>query len=209
MRARHRLLEPPEQIGLIGRRHGKRDLLEDDPVAAHALLPRVEHPPVILVGRQDLVARLQVDPQLRDLQRLAGIPRDGQLLRVAAEFSGQAPSDRLEIRLEHLPHVVDGRLVRDVEVPLERLVDDTRARAHAAVVEIDDRAIERESLADVAPEVLVLGHVVGRPAGGGSSRLFDASEQIGPAKRRNRRGRAQGLQERAAGGSGHARIVAP
>ncbi len=176
---RDRLLEPAKQVRLIGRRHGKRDLLEDDAVAAHALLPGVEHPPVVLVGRQDLVARLQVDAELRDLQGLARIPRDGQFLGVAAELGGQAPADRLEVRLEHLPHVVDGGLVRDVEIPLHRLVDHARARAHAAVVEIDDGAIEREGLADVAPEVLVLGHVIGRPAG----RRLAWSVRRGPAGR--------------------------
>jgi hypothetical protein len=53
--------------------------------------------------------------------------------------------------------VIDRRLVRDIQVPLERLVDDARARAAAAVVEIDDGAVERERLLDVAPVVLVRG----------------------------------------------------
>ena len=55
--------------------------------------------------------------------------------------------------------MVDRRLVREVEVALERLVDDARARAAAAVVEIDDGAVEREGLLDLAPVVLVVGQV--------------------------------------------------
>ena len=113
------------------------------PSRRHALLPRIEHARVVLVGGHDLVAGLQVDPELRDLQRLAGIARDGKLLGVAAELGGQLRAHRLDVRLEHLPHVVHRRLVRDVEVPLHRLVDDARAGADAAVVQVDrgcDRA---------------------------------------------------------------------
>ena len=49
----------------------------------------------------------------------------------------------------------DGRLVREIEIALEGLVDDARARAAAAVVQIDDGAVERERLLDLAPVVLV------------------------------------------------------
>ena len=205
---RHRLFKPAKQVALIGRRYGKRDLLQDDAVAAHALLPRVEHPPVVLICRQDFVAGFQVDAQLRDLQRLARVPRDRQFLGVAAELGGEPTPDGLEIRLEHLPHVVHRRLVRDVEVPLHRLVHHTWARADAAVVQIGDGAIEREGLADLAPEVLVLCHILGRPAGRGSGGLLDACQQVWPTQRRDRRGRAQRLEERAARGGSHARIVA-
>jgi hypothetical protein len=51
--------------------------------------------------------------------------------------------------------VIDGRLVRHVQISFEGLVDDARARAAASVVEIDDGAIERERLLDLAPVVLV------------------------------------------------------
>jgi len=50
-----------------------------------------------------------------------------------------------------MPHVVNRRLIRDIQIPLQRLVNDARARATAAVVEIDDRPIEREGLLDLAP----------------------------------------------------------
>ena len=47
--------------------------------------------------------------------------------------------------------MIRGQLIRNIEVALERVVHHARARAHAAVVEIDDRAIERETLLDHAP----------------------------------------------------------
>jgi hypothetical protein len=83
-----------------------------------------------------------------------------------ASSSGSQPNSAarrrrtlLDVRLEDLPHVVHGRLVRDVEVALQRLVDDARAGAHAAVVQVDDRAVEREGLLDLAPEVSSCGEV--------------------------------------------------
>ena len=134
---------------------GKRDLRQLDPVAAHALLPRVEHPPVVLVGRHDFVAGLERDAELRDLERLARVARDGELLGIASELGRQPPAHALDVGLEDLPHVVHGRLVRDVEVALERLVHDARARTAAAVVQIDDRPVEGEGLLDLAPVALV------------------------------------------------------
>ena len=147
--------QPLGEIVQRRRRHRERDLLQHDAVAAHALIPGVEHAAVVLVGRDDLVARLQVDAELRDLQRLAGVARDRELLGVAAELRREAAAHGLDVRLEDLPHVVHGRLVREVEVALERLVHDARARAAAAVVQVDDRAVERERLLDLAPVGLV------------------------------------------------------
>ncbi len=79
-------------------------------------------------------------------------------LRVMASSSVSQPTSAaslrrtcLDVRLERVPHVVDRRLVGDVEVALQRFVDDARARAGVAVVQVDDRAVEREGLLDVAP----------------------------------------------------------
>jgi len=89
-----------------------------DAVAAHPLLPRREHARVVLVGGQHLVARLEVEAEL-------AICSDSLALRVMANSSGSQPNSRassrrhaLDVRLQDLPHVVDGRLVRDVEVRL-------------------------------------------------------------------------------------------
>ena len=161
-RRRDRADQPIGEIVHRWRRHGERDLRQLDAVAADALFPGVEHPPVILVGRDDLVARLEVDAELRDLQRLARVARDGELFGIAAELRREPAAHALDVRLEDLPHVVHGRLVRDVEIALQRLVDDARARAAAAVVEIDDRAVERERLLDLAPVGLVGGDARGR-----------------------------------------------
>ena len=149
------------QIVEARRRHRERDLLQHDPVALLALLPGVEHAAVVLVGGEHLVAGREVEAELRDLQRLAGVARDRELLGVAAGARGEPAPHRLAVRLEHLPHVVRRRLVRDVEVALVGLVDDARARRDAAVVQVDDAAVERERELDLAPEGLVAGDVLG------------------------------------------------
>ena len=175
-RRRDRREQPIGELVHRRRRHRERDLLQHDPVAARALLPGVEHAAVVLVGRDDLVAGLQVDSELRDLQRFAGVARDRELLGVAAERRRQAPPHRLDVRLEDLPHVVHGRLVREVEIALERLVHDARARAAAAVVQVDDGAIEREGLLDLAPVGLVCRKLrrlasAAEGSGGGQARM--------------------------------------
>ena len=111
---------------------------------------------------------------------------DSLALRVMASSSASHPNSRrepaphvLDVRLEDLPHVVHGRLVGDVEVALERLVHHARAGAHAAVVEVDDRAVEGEGRLDLAPVGLVLGHVFRRPRRDGLRRLEHALEAVG------------------------------
>src|SRR5207247_307152 len=71
--------------------------------------------------------------------------------------------DRLDVGLEQVPHVVDGRLIGDVQIALQRLVDDARAGAGIAVVEVDERAVERERLLDFAPIAFVGGNLERRP----------------------------------------------
>ena len=112
--------------------------MTNDLVAACALVPRVQHPGVVLIRGDDLVARREVDPQLGDLQRLARVARDGHFFGIAAELGRESPAYGLDVRLEDLPHVVHGGLVREVEITLEGVVDHPGAGAAAAVVEIDD-----------------------------------------------------------------------
>ena len=150
---------PNQSIGQIGerlRRDRERDLGELDSIPADALLPGIEHPAVVLVGRQHFVSGPEIEAELSDLQRFARVSRDRQLLRVASKLPSQAPADCFDVGLQDLPHVVHGRLVRDVEVALEGFVDDPGARATAAVIEVDDRPVEGESLLDLAPIVLVV-----------------------------------------------------
>ena len=49
------------------------------------LPPGGEHPRIVLSGGEDFVARLQVEAELADLQPLGRVPREGDLLRIAAE----------------------------------------------------------------------------------------------------------------------------
>ena len=134
-----------------GRRQRDRegDLLDDDPLAAGALLPARDHPRVVLVGDDDLVAPLQVDAEDQGLHRLGGVAGDGDLLGVAAELAGQVAAHRLDPGLEDPPHVLHGRLVGEPQVA-DHLVEDVGRRgADPAVVEVDDGAIDVEAALDL------------------------------------------------------------
>ncbi len=156
------LLEAPHDLARVLGRHRDRELLEDDPFAALALLEGREHARVILRGGEHLVAALQVVAELADLKALRGVAGEGQLLRINAPLAGEALAHGLALRLEHAPHRVDGRLVRVVEVPLHRLLDPAGRRAHAAVVQVDQAAVDGERPRDLEPEVLVAGDLLGR-----------------------------------------------
>ncbi|MEJ7666382.1 MAG: hypothetical protein WKG07_46150 [Hymenobacter sp.] len=54
-----------------GGRNRKVDLLDRNLAATRALIPRRQHPPVVLLRRHHLITRLEIDAILRDLQRLA------------------------------------------------------------------------------------------------------------------------------------------
>ena len=179
------------------RRHRERNLLHRDALAPRALVPRVEHPPVVLVRRDDFVPGLEIDPELRDLQRLARVARDRHLLGTAAELRREPAAHRLDVRLEDLPHVVHGRLVGDVEIALEGLVDDARAGAAAAVVQVDDRAIERESLLDVAPVGFIARDIRRRQARRARARRRDAREALVGERGERHRARRPGPEKAA------------
>ena len=94
-----------ERIGR-GQRDRERDPLDNDPLAAGALVPGVEHAGIVLVGDDHLVAALEVDAQDQGLHALGGITGDRQLLGVAAELPGECLADGLDPGREHVPHVV-------------------------------------------------------------------------------------------------------
>src|SRR6185437_10072799 len=144
---------------IVGRRgwHGEGDLLQDDPLAADPLLPGRDHPGVVLRGGQYLVALVQGDPHLDVLEGFAGISRDRHLLRIAAEGGREAAPDSLDLGLEHRPHVDRRRVVRELDVPLQGVLDHAGAWSDAAVVEIDQRAVDVERLLNRHPEVFILG----------------------------------------------------
>jgi len=102
-----------------------------------------------------------------------------------------------DLRLEQLPHGVDGRLVREVEVPLHRLLDDAGRGAHTAVVEVDVGAVHGERLLDLAPVALVRRHRLGGGALGGAGGGEDALHPV-VAERRGRGGTGGQPEERPA-----------
>jgi hypothetical protein len=106
-----RALEHVDQVLRVRRRHGERDLPDDDAFAARALIPRGQHAAVVLVRRQHLVAGLHLDAELADLERFRRVARDRHLLGIAAERARELPAHALDLRLEHLPHRVHRRFV--------------------------------------------------------------------------------------------------
>ena len=84
-------IEPSTQIVLRRRRHGKRDLLDDDAVAARALVPRVEHARVVLVRRTTSSPGFRSRPS-------CAISFASHALRVMAISSGSQPNSRASRR---------------------------------------------------------------------------------------------------------------
>ena len=81
-----------------GRRHRESEARDLDAVPPHPLIPRGEHPRIVLLGRDDLVAGLQVDAVLRDLERLARVARDREFLGIAPDLRGQHARIRSKLR---------------------------------------------------------------------------------------------------------------
>ena len=139
------------------------------PLPPLPLAEGVEHAWVVLSGGEDLVVGLKVEPELDGLQPLGGVAGEGDLLAVAAEGRRQPGPHRLPLRLQDLPHGVGGGLVGEVEVALHRLLDEERRRAHPAVVEVDQAAVDGEGLPDLEPEVLVRADRLWRLVGAGAA----------------------------------------
>ncbi len=152
-------LETADHLGRILRGDRQLDLLQDDPFAALALLERRDHAAVVLRRRQDLVAGLQVDPELQRLEALRGVARDRHLFCIDPPLPGHARSHRLPLRLQDLPHGVGRGLVGELDVTLECVLYVRRSRAYTAVVEVDDAAVDLERPGDLRPEGLVRGNL--------------------------------------------------
>src|SRR5262249_53797998 len=145
-------LENLDDLILTLRRDGDGYFFDDNPFAPLALSPRGEHSRIILVGRQNLVARFQIHSELADFQGLTGVARDGDLFHVAAERERKAAAHTFDLRVEDAPHRVDGRVVRKFQVAPHRVLHDARARADASVVQIDQRAVYGERMLNLKPE---------------------------------------------------------
>ena len=185
----------------LRRRHGELHARERNLVAPDALVPRRQHAGVVLLGRDDLVARLEVDAVLKNLQRLARVARNRELLGVAAELGGEPPANRFEVPVDQ-PGIVDRRHVLHVEVALDGVGDHARMRTVIPGIEIDDRAIERERLLDLAPVVFVARNLGGRLPVNRGGRREDVLEAFGFERDRRRAQHAGGAQERSSGPHG-------
>ena len=145
--------EPLVEV-VLRRRHRERNLRQRDVLASHPLIPRRQHPGVVLIGRQYLVPRLKVEAVLHDLQPFARIPGEGEFLGVASDLVGKPPPHRLEIASE-LPAIIERQLVREVEITLEGFVNNPRSGRAVTIVQVRERPVERERELDLPPEGLV------------------------------------------------------
>ena len=148
-------------------------------VAALALLPGGDHARIILIGGDDLVAGFQLHAELDNLERLAGVARDGDLFGVAAEHAGQAAAHGFDAGVEHVPHVVGRVQVLHLEIAHLGVHHDFRRGRDAAVIQVDHVAIDREGVADVQPEVFVAGDRIGGASGDGGDGVLRAGEGNG------------------------------
>ena len=187
-----RFLESLVEIVLRGR-HGELDTRDLDLVAPHALVPRGQHAWVVLLGRDDLVTRFHVDPILGDLHGLAGVACQRELRDVTAELGGHPPAHGADVATDHAV-VLHGQHVRHVHVALHRFVHHARTRTRVAVVQIGQRAIEREGFLNFSPVELVLRDFIGGAIGhhrGRGRNLLDAVEGL-----RNQAGRPEGTHSK-------------
>ena len=165
-------------VGIARRRNLEGDLLEDDPLALHPLLPRRDHPAIVLVREQHLIATLQVEAEDHDLVGLARVADDGHFLRITAELLGEIAPRAFHARLEHAPHVLHGQLVRESQVTNHLLEHVRRRGADAAVVEVDHGAIRVECALDLGPVELVLREFRGRAVSRNGVGTEDLCERI-------------------------------
>ena len=161
---------------------------------------------IVLLRRDHLVAGRQIDTVLQDLERLAGVARDGQLLRIAAELRGETAANRLDVAI-HQTGVVDGRQVLHVEVALDGIRDDSRMRAMMPGVQVDQRPIERERLLHFTPVAFVARDVLRRLAPHGPRRRGDVLDGLRADRERGGAEHAGRAQERSSSPHGHLRCI--
>ena len=153
------------QIGHAGRRDGEFELLQDNAIAAFALLPGSDHARVILIGGDDFIARIELHAELHDLVGLAGVAGDGDFFGIDAEHLRQAAADGFDAGVEHVPHVIGRVHVLNFEIPDFGIHHRLGCGRDAAVVEVDHVAIDGERMAYIEPEIFVASDGVGGAAG--------------------------------------------
>src|SRR5439155_24967205 len=98
------------EIVVRGRWNLEGNLLQHDSFPPRALLPRCDHPRVVLVCHENFVAALEIQSKDHDLVCLGRVSRHRHLLWITAELAGQVAPNTLDSRLEHSPHVLHGKL---------------------------------------------------------------------------------------------------
>jgi hypothetical protein len=152
-------------------RNLERDLLQHDSLAPDALLPRGDHPSVVLVRDDHFVALLQVETVDHDLVRLARVSDDGDFLGVAPEFLREFASCAFHSRLQDSPHMFNRKFVCELQVSNHLLEHVARRWRDPSVVQIDQGPVGIEGALYLRPVQLVFGN--GR-------RRLASCERVGP-----------------------------
>jgi hypothetical protein len=156
-----------------------------------------------LRGRQDFVAALERQAELHDFEGFARVAGDGHLFGIAAEARSQPAPHGLDFGLDPSPHRDRRGLIGDREVALECLLHDPGAGRDAAVVQVDEPAVDVERLLDRLPVVFVLRDLFGRSSEHRAVRTDD-SRQCVVLQGRDRRGSDdQGAEKAASRGHGY------
>ena len=164
------------------------ELLVDDAFAQGALAVGLDHVRVVLLGADDLVAGLQVEPVDDRVQRLGGVAVDGDLVGRGAGQRGQLLAQRLAALVENAPHVVGRPLVGELVVALHRLLHHDGRGRDSAVVQVHEVGIHRVGALNHRPVVFVLRGLV--------------SVEVRDARARRVELGGVGLLEEAVGGEG-------
>lgn len=181
-------LESCDEV-VTGSRHRKLNARDLDLVAPGALVPRPEHQRVVLIGRHHFVVRPEIEAALRGLQRLGGVARHRHLFSIASELFGELPPHPLEVLFDE-PPVIDGELIREIQISFEGFLDAAWGGGAVSAVQIDEGSIDRERLLDFPPVRFVLRSLVWRPIRDGCGGRDNGLESERPRRERGRSERA-------------------
>ena len=101
----------------------------------------------------------KVDAKLGDLQRLAGVTRDGDAFGIGAPHAREARADVFDFGFEVVPHAVAGQLVAVTNGFDLRIQDGGRRGRDSTIIEIEDGGIVAVGGANGLPVGFVDGDI--------------------------------------------------
>jgi len=140
-----------QDLFLALHRIGQGQVDHFDSPASSQMLPADHAPAVLVVGGEDLVARLQVEPLGDHVHALGGIARHGDFVRGGIEKLGR-PGRHLIPGSKAVVHRVAFELAH---AGANRVDHHAGRGSHAATVEVDQAGIEEELLTNAFPQGLL------------------------------------------------------